>query len=114
VRAFTCVAAVTKHHAETRANAKDLPQRVRDQVIDGTVLQLEDADGKAPPSISGGLKGHDVERQVLRPRYREQVGSVSARGSVPAHLREGANDDARQRLGPMLELPALCSLAKCC
>src|SRR3990172_3678335 len=33
LRAFTRVAAVTKHHAKARPDAKDLPQRVCDQVI---------------------------------------------------------------------------------
>src|SRR5438093_1262225 len=30
LRPLACIAAVTKHHAQTRAHAKDLPQRVSD------------------------------------------------------------------------------------
>src|SRR5256885_15609041 len=39
--------------------------------------------------------------------HARTVGSVSARRSAPAHLWEGANDDARKGLGPILEFSAL-------
>src|SRR5579863_6407390 len=48
-RTLTCILAITKHDAQARAHAKNLPQRIGNQIVDGAVLQFEDADGKTPP-----------------------------------------------------------------
>src|SRR5262249_7800929 len=58
---LTCVLTITKHDAQTRPHAQNLPQRVGNQIVDGAILQLEDANGKTPPLIAGGLEGYNIK-----------------------------------------------------